>query len=67
MFLTAVYVFRPVAGVSVLVVEKAAYAQLLRGGPVPAGPVPGARGLVPKNAIQPITVLPSDWSVCKRE
>lgn len=51
MFLTAVNIFWPVAGVGVLVVEQASDAELFRGGPVPASPVPGAGGLVPEDAV----------------
>lgn len=42
MFLAAIDILGPVAGVGVLVVEKASNAELLGGCAVPAGPVPGA-------------------------
>lgn len=57
MFLAATDVLGPVAGVGLLVVEEAADAVLLRGGAVPARPVPGARRLVPEDAVQPVTVF----------
>jgi len=57
MFLAAGNILRPVAGVSLLVVEQAADAELLGGGSVPAGPVASAGGLVPENSVQPVTVL----------
>lgn len=57
MFLASIDVFRPVAGSRCLVVEQTADAQLLRGGAVPACPVPGARGLVAKDAVEPVAVL----------
>ena len=57
MFLTSGYVLRPVAGVGFLVVEKSSDTELFRGGAVPAGPVPGARGLVPKDTVQPVAVF----------
>jgi len=57
MFLASGHVLGPVAGVSLLVVEEAADAELLSGRPVPAGPVPGAGRLVPEDAVQPVAVL----------
>lgn len=63
MLLTAVHILRPVAGVCVLVVEQAADTQLLGGGPVPAGPVARARGLVPEDAVQPVAMLRADWRI----
>ena len=57
MFLASGDVLWPVAGVCLLVVEEAADAELLGGGPVPAGPVAGARGLVAEDAVQPVAVL----------
>ena len=57
MFLASGHVLRPVAGVCFLVVEEAADAELLGGRPVPAGPVPGARGLMSKDPVQPVAVL----------
>ena len=57
MFLAAGDVLGPVTSVGLLVVEEAADAELLRGGAVPAGPVPGARGLVTEDAVQPVAVL----------
>ena len=57
MFLASGNVLWPVAGVCLLVVEEAADAELLSGRPVPAGPVAGARGLVSKDAVQPVAVL----------
>ena len=57
MFLASGYILGPVAGVSLLVVEEAADAELLGCGPVPAGPVAGARGLVAEDAVQPVAVL----------
>ena len=55
--LAAGNVLRPVASVSLLVVEQAANAELLGGGAVPAGPVTCAGGLVPEDAVQPVAVL----------
>ena len=57
MFLASGDVLWPVAGVCLLVVEEAADAELLGGGPVPAGPVAGAGGLVTEYSVQPVTVL----------
>jgi len=57
MFLTASYVLRPVAGVGLLVVQKSADTELLRGRPIPAGPVAGAGRLVTKYTVQPVAVL----------
>jgi len=56
-FLAAGNILRPVAGVSLLVVEQSTNAELLRGGSVPAGPVASAGGLVPEYSVQPVTVL----------
>ena len=57
MFLAAGHVLGPVTGVGLLVVEEASDAELLSGCPVPASPVTGARGLVTKDAVQPVAVL----------
>jgi len=57
MFLAAGNILRPVAGVSLLVVEQPADTELLGGGSVPAGPVASAGGLVPEYSVQPVTVL----------
>jgi hypothetical protein len=57
MFLAASNILRPVAGVSLLVVEKSTNTELLCGGSVPAGPVASAGGLVPEYSVQPVTVL----------
>jgi len=57
MFLAAGNILRPVAGMSLLVVEQSTNAELLCGGSVPAGPVAGAGGLVPEYSVQPVTVL----------
>jgi len=57
MFLAASNILRPVAGVSLLVVEQSTNTELLGGGSVPAGPVAGAGGLVPEYSVQPVTVL----------
>ena len=57
MLLTPGYVLWPVTCVCLLVVEQPSDAELLDGCPVPAGPVPGAGGLVPKYSVQPVTVL----------
>ena len=65
MLLAAVDVVGPVAGVGVLVVQQAADAELLGGRAVPARPVPGARRLVPEDAVQPVTVLCADGAVCR--
>jgi hypothetical protein len=42
MFLATCDVLRPVAGMCLFIVKKAADAELLGGGAVPACPVPGA-------------------------
>jgi hypothetical protein len=57
MFLAAGHVLGPVTGVGLLVVEEASDAELLSGRPVPASPVAGARGLVTKDAVQPVAVF----------
>ena len=57
MFLAAGNILRPVAGVSLLVVEQSTNTELLGGGSVPAGPVASAGGLVPEYSVQPVTVL----------
>ena len=57
MFLAAGNILRPVAGVSLLVVEQSTNAELLGGRSVPAGPVASAGGLVPEYSVQPVTVL----------
>jgi len=57
MFLAAGNILRPVAGMSLLVVEQSTNAELLCGGSVPAGPVASAGGLVPEYSVQPVTVL----------
>lgn len=63
MLLASGDVLGPVAGVSLLVVEEAADAELLSGGAVPAGPVAGAGGLVPEDAVEPVAVLGGDGGV----
>lgn len=60
MLLTSLDVFGPVARPGPLVVEQTTYAELLGGGAVPAGPVPGAGGLVAEDTVQPIAVLGRD-------
>ena len=57
MFLAASNILRPVAGVSLLVVEQSTNAELLGGRSVPAGPVASAGGLVAEYSVQPVTVL----------
>jgi len=57
MFLAAGNILRPVAGVSLLVVEQSTNTELLGGGSVPAGPVASAGGLVAEYSVQPVTVL----------
>jgi len=57
MFLTASHVLRPVAGVGLLVVEQSSDTELLGGGPVPAGPVASAGGLVTEDPVEPVAVL----------
>ena len=57
MFLAAGNILRPVAGVSLLVVEQSTNTELLGGGPVPAGPVASAGGLVTEYSVQPVAVL----------
>ena len=64
MLLAAGHVLGPVAGVGLLVVEEATDAKLLRGRPVPAGPVAGARRLVPEDAVQPVAVLGALRRIC---
>lgn len=60
MLLTSLDVFGPVAGPGSLVVKQTAYAELLGGGAVPAGPVPGAGGFVAEDTVQPVAVLGRD-------
>ena len=57
MFLAASHVLRPVAGVGLLVVKQSSDTELLGGGPVPAGPVASAGGLVAEYSVQPVAVL----------
>lgn len=57
MFLAAVNVLGPVAGVGVLVVQQTADAQLLCGGTIPAGPVARTRCLVSEDTVQPVAML----------
>jgi len=57
MFLTSCYVLRPVTGVGFLVVEKTSDTELFRGSSVPTGPIPGAGGLVPEDAVQPVAMF----------
>jgi len=57
MFLAAGNILRPVTGVSLLVVEQSTDTELLSSGPVPAGPVAGAGGLVAEYSVQPVAVL----------
>jgi hypothetical protein len=61
--LAAGHILGPVAGVGLLVVEEAAYAELLGRRPVPAGPVAGAGRLVPEYPVQPVTMLRALWWV----
>lgn len=63
MFLAAINILRPVAGVGVLIVEQTSNAELFRGGSIPAGPVPGAGSLVPEDAVQPVAVLCPDGRI----
>lgn len=60
MLLTSLDVFGPVARPGSLVVKQTAYAELLGGGAVPAGPVPSAGGLVAEDTVQPVAVLGRD-------
>jgi len=60
MFLTSLDILGPVAGPGPLVVKQTAYAELFSSGAIPAGPVPGARGLVSEDAVQPIAVFGRD-------
>lgn len=57
MLLTSLDVLGPVAGPGAFVVEQTAYAELLGGGAVPAGPVPGAGSLVAEDPVQPVAVV----------
>lgn len=57
MFLASFDVLRPIAGPGSLVVQKSTDAQLLGGGSVPAGPIPGARCLVAENTIKPVAMV----------
>ena len=65
MLLAPAYILRPVAGVRLLVVEQASDAELLGGRSVPACPVPGARGLVAEDAVEPVAVLRANGGICK--
>lgn len=64
-FLTAVNILWPIAGVSVLIVQKTTNAELLRSSSVPACPIAGAGRLVAEDAVQPIAVLRADWWIWK--
>lgn len=55
--LTSLDVLGPIAGPGPFVVEQTAYAELLGGGAVPAGPVPSAGSLVAEDPVQPVAVL----------
>lgn len=63
MFLASFDIFRPVAGPCPLVIEQAAYAQLLGGSAVPAGPVPGAGSFMAEDTVQPVAMIGLDWWV----
>jgi len=65
MFLAASNILRPVAGVSLLVVEQSTNAELLGGCSVPAGPVASAGGLVAEYSVQPVTVLRAEGRIGK--
>lgn len=60
MLLTSLDVLGPIAGPGPFVVQQAAYAELLGGGAVPAGPVPGAGSLMAEDPVQPVAVLGRD-------
>ena len=65
MLLATPHVLRPVTGVCLFVVEKAADAKLFSGGAVPASPVAGAGRLVSKNSVEPVAVISADGWICK--
>ena len=58
--LASSYILWPVTCMRLLIVQEAADAELLSGCAVPAGPVAGARSLMAKNSIQPVTVVGCD-------
>lgn len=60
MLLTSLDVFGPVARSGSLVVKQTTYAELLGGGAVPAGPIPGAGGFVAEDTVQPVAMLGRD-------
>ncbi len=63
MLLTASNILRPVAGVSLLVIQEAADAELFCRGSIPASPVACARGLVSENPVQPVAMLGALWRI----
>ena len=58
--LASSYILWPVTCMRLLVVQETTDTELLSGCAVPAGPVAGARCLVTKNSIQPVTVFGGD-------
>lgn len=63
MFLTSIYVLRPVTRVRPLIIEQPTNTKLFCGRAIPAGPVPGAGGLVSEDTVQPVAVLCADGRV----
>lgn len=62
-FLAAVDILGPVAGVGVLIVQQSADAQLFCRSAVPTGPVTRAGRLVAEDAVQPVAMFSSDGTV----
>lgn len=65
MFLAVVDILRPIAGVSLLVVQQTADAKLFNRRTIPTGPEPCARSLVSEDSVQPVAVLCLDGVVWK--
>jgi len=60
-FLTAAHILGPIAGVSFFIVKKSTNAELLSGSSIPTCPISGARGLVTKDAIEPVAMFSVRW------
>lgn len=59
MLLAAIYVFRPIAAMSILIVQQTTDAQLFRCSSIPARPIASARGLMTEYSIEPVAVFRS--------
>lgn len=63
MFLASFNIFWPVARPRSFVIKKSTNAELFGGSSVPACPIPGARCLMSKDTIEPVTMLSLDGRV----